>query len=113
MFPTNGGEALIIISAIALGLVILITPTQVLWVNMATAVTLAVALAFEPMERKTKPSNKPLVPLSMLARIGYVSCLHMAASLGMSIWYRNLGAAEEFARAITITRILRSKKSAP
>lgn len=51
MLPTNGGEALVIVTAIALGFVIPLTPVQVLWVNMVTAVTLALALAFEPMER--------------------------------------------------------------
>ncbi|KRT35373.1 MULTISPECIES: cation transporting ATPase C-terminal domain-containing protein [Acetomicrobium] len=51
MLPTNGGEALVIVTTIALGFVIPLTPVQVLWVNMVTAVTLALALAFEPMER--------------------------------------------------------------
>jgi magnesium-transporting ATPase (P-type) len=32
------------------GLVLPLTPVQILWVNMITAVTLALALAFEPPE---------------------------------------------------------------
>ncbi len=111
MLPTNGGEALIIIIAIALGLVIPITPAQVLWVNMVTAVTLALALAFEPMERDVmqrppRRSDEPLVPLALLARIGYVSLLLMAGSLGMFIWYRALDESVEFARSIAVNTLI-------
>jgi len=48
--PTNGGEAGILITAILMGITLPITPVQVLWVNMVTAVTLGLALAFEPAE---------------------------------------------------------------
>jgi magnesium-transporting ATPase (P-type) len=111
MLPTNGGEALIIIIAIVLGLVIPITPAQVLWVNMVTAVTLALALAFEPMERdvmKRTPrrAGEPLVSFGMLARIGYVSLLLMAGSLGMFAWYRAGGADVEYARTIAVNTLI-------
>jgi P-type E1-E2 ATPase len=39
ILPTNGAEALVIMSAILLGMVMPITPVQILWVNMVTAVT--------------------------------------------------------------------------
>ena len=49
ILPTNGGEALVILAAIVLGFEQLpLTPVQILWVNMVTAVTLALSLAFEP-----------------------------------------------------------------
>jgi magnesium-transporting ATPase (P-type) len=50
MLPTNGGEALAMLAAILLGLTLPITPLQILWVNMVSSVTLALALAFEPTE---------------------------------------------------------------
>ncbi len=37
-----------IVLAILLGMALPITPVQILWVNMITAVTLSLALAFEP-----------------------------------------------------------------
>ena len=111
MLPTNGGESLIIVTAIVLGLVIPITPAQVLWVNMVTAVTLALALAFEPMEsdvmaRPPRRPDEPLVPLRMLARIGYVSLLLMVGSLGMFLWYGANGASEQFARTIAVNTLI-------
>jgi magnesium-transporting ATPase (P-type) len=42
----RGAEALFILIAVAFGWVLPITPVQILWVNMGTAVTLALALAF-------------------------------------------------------------------
>ena len=53
ILPTNGGEALTLVAAILLGSVLPITPVQILWVNMVTAITLSVALAFEPAEPDT------------------------------------------------------------
>lgn len=50
MLPTNGGEALIIMAAVLFGFRLPITPVQILWINMITAITLALTLAFEPME---------------------------------------------------------------
>lgn len=52
ILPTNGGEALVILAAIVMGFEQLpLTPVQILWVNMVTAVTLALSLAFEPPEK--------------------------------------------------------------
>ena len=51
VLPTNGGEALTIIAAIVMGRLLPITPAQILWINMITAVTLSLTLAFEPAER--------------------------------------------------------------
>ena len=57
-----------------------LTPVQILWVNMITAVTLALALAFEPPEQKCNATPTPRCPpadidwLSYLA--GYICLLH-------------------------------------
>ncbi|HEY9150944.1 MAG TPA: HAD-IC family P-type ATPase, partial [Gammaproteobacteria bacterium] len=66
LLPTNGGQAFTIVAAILLGLTLPLTPVQVLWVNMVTAVTLALALAFEPtepgvMKRPPRPPNTPIL----------------------------------------------------
>ncbi len=91
MLPTNGGEALVIIAAILFGMPLPITPAQILWINMVTAVTLALTLAFEPMEqdvmmRPPRQANESLTPGSLLFRIGFVSVLMTATTLGMYAW---------------------------
>lgn len=51
LLPTNGAQSLVILVAVVFGLTLPLTPVQVLWVNMITAVTLSLALAYEPAER--------------------------------------------------------------
>lgn len=51
LLPTNGAQSLVILVAVLFGLTLPLTPVQVLWVNMVTAITLSLALAYEPAER--------------------------------------------------------------
>lgn len=111
MLPTNGGEALLVTLAIALGVTIPITPAQVLWVNMVTAVTLALSLAFEPMEsnvmeRPPRSPKEPLVDRLMLVRISFVSFLLMASSLGLFSSYISAGASTELSRTIAVNTLI-------
>ncbi|WP_203135803.1 cation-translocating P-type ATPase [Microbacterium sp. JZ31] len=61
LLPTNGAQSLVILIAIVFGLSLPLTPVQVLWVNMITAVTLSLALAYEPAERgiMSRPPRRP------------------------------------------------------
>jgi calcium-translocating P-type ATPase len=84
ILPTNGGEALVILLAVLAGLTLPLTPVQVLWVNMATAVTLALALAFEPVEERVmqRPPRDPAIGLvtpAMMIRIVWVAMFLTAA----------------------------------
>jgi P-type Ca2+ transporter type 2C len=80
ILPTNGSESLVIIAAVILGITMPISPAQILWVNMVTAVTLALALSFEPMEKdvmKNPPRDpqKSIIGGYFLFRIIYISLL--------------------------------------
>ena len=64
--PTNIGEGLVILTAIALGLDLPVEPVQLLWVNMTTAVILGMPLAFEAgrtdiMDRTPRDPGAPLL----------------------------------------------------
>lgn len=107
ILPTDGGEALIIIVAILLGWVLPITPVQILWVNTITAVTLGLALSFEPMESGVmqRPPSKPGTPLFsalLLWRFIFVSLLMMIGGFGLFLWARETQASLEVARTITV-----------
>jgi hypothetical protein len=85
--PTNAGEAMTIIVALLFGMTLPITPIQILWVNLITAVTLGIALAFEPTEENTmrrppRPRDEPLLTwLRWLAdRAGLRRCSSPASS---------------------------------
>ena len=50
LLPTNGAQSLVILVAVLLGLQLPLTPVQILWVNLVTAVTLSLSLSGEPAE---------------------------------------------------------------
>lgn len=111
LLPTNGGQALTIVAAILLGVTLPLTPVQVLWVNMVTAVTLALALAFEPaepglMQRPPRPPNTPIMSGFLLWRIGFVSLLLVAGTFGHFVWLEAQGASEAIARSAAINTLV-------
>jgi magnesium-transporting ATPase (P-type) len=84
--PTNGAQGLVMLAAVVFGLTLPLTPVQILWVNMVVAVTLALALAFEPAEPGVmqRPPRKPggsIMDGSMLMRVGFVSLLIGGATI--------------------------------
>ncbi|MGM0672347.1 cation-transporting P-type ATPase, partial [Thioalkalivibrio sp.] len=111
LLPTNGGQAFTIVAAILLGLTLPLTPVQVLWVNMVTAVTLALALAFEPtepgvMQRPPRPPRTPLLSGFLIWRVGFVSALLVAGTFGHFLWLEQQGVADEFARTVAINTLV-------
>ncbi|HXH08308.1 MAG TPA: cation-transporting P-type ATPase [Alphaproteobacteria bacterium] len=111
ILPTNGGETLTLIAAILLGRTLPITPVQILWVNMITAVTLALALAFEPsegdvMRRPPRAPKAPLLSPLLLWRIGFVSCIIVAGTFGLFLWERLQGADIEIARTVAVNTLV-------
>ncbi len=86
--PTNAGEAMTIIIAVSLGMSLPITPVQILWVNLVTAVTLGLALAFDPpepgtMRRPPRPRDAGLLSGQLVWQIALVSSLFIAAVFGI------------------------------
>ncbi len=111
ILPTNGGEALVLIAAIALGRTLPMTPVQILWVNMITAVTLALALAFDPpepgvMRRPPRASDEPLLSRFLLWRIGFVSTILLIGTFGLFVYEREAGASIERARTVAVNTLV-------
>jgi magnesium-transporting ATPase (P-type) len=112
ILPTNGAEALMVVTAVAFALTELpITPVQILWVNMVTAVTLALALAFEPtepniMERPPRNRGEPILSHYLLIRIGYVSVIVAAACIGLFLLELNAGTPADQARTVAVNALV-------
>jgi magnesium-transporting ATPase (P-type) len=101
-----------VITAVALALPELpITPVQILWVNMVTAVTLALALAFEPtepniMDRPPRPRAEPILSPYLLARIGYVSAIVATACIALFLLELRAGVDPDLARTIAVNALV-------
>jgi len=111
ILPTNGGQAGLILLALALGITLPVTVGQILWVNLVTTVTLALAFAFEPgdpesMTRPPRPSSRGILDRSMVYRILFVSLLLVgAALLAFEIGLRWYGSVD-VARTMAVTMIV-------
>jgi magnesium-transporting ATPase (P-type) len=111
MLPTNGGQALTILAAIFLGLVLPVTPPQILWINMVTSVTLALAISFEPHERDVmsrlpRRANEPLINQFGIWRIVFISVLLLVFTFGTFYWLSHHGASVELARTGAVNALI-------
>lgn len=105
--PTNMGEGLVILTAILVGASLPITPVQILWINMTTAVALGLMLAFEPkepgiMKRPPRDPAKPLLTGELVARILLVSTILVAGSWWLFRWELRSEASVEAARTAAL-----------
>ena len=103
--PTNFGEGLVILAAIVAGATLPITPLQILWINMTTAVFLGLMLAFEPIEKGImgRPPRAPQTPVldrTVVWRILLVSLLLLLGAFGLFL--RELDQGHGLAEARTV-----------
>ncbi len=112
ILPTNGGEALIILAAILFGFHQLpLTPVQILWVNMVTAVTLGLSLAFEPpekdvMRRPPRNAYEPMLSPYLIWRIAFVSVILMCGTFALFLWEIKQGGNTEHAQTVAVNTLV-------
>ena len=109
--PTNGGEALTVIAAIAFGFTLPVSAVQILWINLVTSVTLGLVLAFEPaepgvMRRPPRAPGAPLLSAFLLWRVGLVSFLFVGAALAVFFAALGRGADLQTARTLVVNTIV-------
>lgn len=111
LLPTNGGQALVMIAAILLGITLPITPVQILWINMVSAITLSLPLVFDKaaanlMQRSPRQSDEALLSPSLLFRIAFVSVLLMGLTLVLYNWSIRHQADLAHARTVAINSLV-------
>ncbi|MEP4889805.1 MAG: cation-transporting P-type ATPase [Aliiglaciecola sp.] len=109
--PTNAGEAMTIIVALLMGMTLPVTPIQILWINLVTAITLGVVLAFEPTEDDTMlrpPRNRqePLLNGSLIWHVLFVSVLFLCGVFGIYHYAIEKGYSIELARTIALNTLV-------
>jgi magnesium-transporting ATPase (P-type) len=111
ILPTSFGEAFVIIIAVLFGLALPITALQILWINMVTTVTLALALAFESperdvMNRQPREADEPMMSRFVVWRTIMVSMLFVIGTFALFRWQLASGATLELARTVAVNTIV-------
>ncbi len=109
--PTNAGEAMTIIVALLLGIALPVTPIQILWVNLITAVTLGIALAFEPSEENTmrrppRQRHAPLLSAELVWQVLLTSTLFLAGVFGIHSYAMQQEYPIELARTLVVNTLV-------
>ncbi len=109
--PTNAGESATIIAALLFGMALPVTAVQILWINLITAITLGIALAFEPTEENTmkrppRSRDEPLLNGGLIWHVILVSALFLAAVFGIYAYAIDKGYAPDLARTMALNTIV-------
>jgi magnesium-transporting ATPase (P-type) len=93
--------------AVFAGIPLPITPVQILWINMTTAVLLGLMLAFEGkepgiMERPPRRPETPVLTRELGFRIGLVSLMLLLGAFGLFEWTLHEGKSIELARTVAV-----------
>jgi Ca2+-transporting ATPase len=105
--PTNLGEGLVITAAVFADVALPITPVQILWINMTTAVLLGLMLSFEPkephlMQRKPRDPQQPILTRRLMFRICLVGTLLLIGAFGLFEHELSHGESLEAARTAAV-----------
>ena len=111
ILPTNGAQGLVMLTAVVFGLTLPLTAVQILWVNMVVAITLAMALAFEPaepgiMQRPPRKPGAPILGYVFLWRLAIVSVLIGGATIAMFEVELALGMPLDIARTMAVNTLV-------
>jgi magnesium-transporting ATPase (P-type) len=109
--PTSTGEAMTVVVAILFGMTLPVTPIQILWINLITASTLGIALAFEPTEANTmrrppRPRSEGLLTGVLAWHIVFVSLLFLGAVFGIYSYAIDRGYSLELARTMVVNTLV-------
>ena len=125
VLPTNLGLALILIYAVAFfplvektidgqvvkDLLLPMLPTQLLWINLVAAVTLALPLAFEAkepdvMNRPPRDPKEPVLNKFVVFRTFLAATLMTAGAVGLFLWRYELEMAARVSTGLTEAQIV-------
>jgi len=114
LLPISFSEGLIVAYAILMKQEIPLQPTQLLWINMVSAITIQFALIFEPaeegiMNRPPRKTGGKLMNRHDIFQMTYVAILIAAVSLIIDIYLNNLGVGEVISSTTMVNTLIIGK----
>ncbi|KAE9557917.1 cation transport ATPase [Companilactobacillus paralimentarius DSM 13238 = JCM 10415] len=114
LLPISFSEGLIVAYAILTKQEIPLQPTQLLWINMVSAITIQFALIFEPaeegiMNRKPRKTGSKLMSRHDIFQMTYVAILIAAVSLIIDIYLNNKGVGEVISSTTMVNTLIIGK----
>ncbi|MGQ0675079.1 MAG: HAD-IC family P-type ATPase [Rhodospirillales bacterium] len=111
LLPTDLGEALLVVTAVLMGMALPVSPVQILWINLVTSVTLGLALVFEPaeedvMRRPPRPPGETLLSGLVLWRIAFIGALMLALTFWLFHRTLDAGGSLELARTVAVNGLV-------
>lgn len=105
LLATNAGEVLTMLGALLISGSQLLTPIQILWINLVTDSLMVVPIGLEPPEKKVlqqKPESKnaPILPIKMVGKMVLVACT--MAVITIATYYIGLWLLDDHAQANTL-----------
>ncbi len=87
LLATNAGEVLTMLGALILTGGQMLTPIQILWINLVTDSLMVIPVGLEPPEKrvlsqKPEAKNAPILPLNMIGRMILVACIMALGTMG-------------------------------
>jgi len=109
--PTNLSEGMVILIASFAGITLPISPLQILWINMTTAVFLGSTLAFENnepdiMSNPPRDPKQPILSRELIFRIFWVSAIIVAGVYASYYLAIQRGVSQEVAQTIAVNVIV-------
>jgi len=109
--PTNAGESMVIVLALIVGFALPVTAVQILWVNLITGITLALALAFEPteagtMSRPPRRRDAPILSGDLVWHVVLVAVLFLAAVFGIFTYAIDKGYSLALAQTMAMNTLV-------
>jgi magnesium-transporting ATPase (P-type) len=109
--PTNAGESMVVVLALLLGFALPVTAVQILWINLITAITLGLALAFEPTEagtmaRPPRPRHAPILSGELVWHVILVATLFLAAVFGVFTYALDKGYPVALAQTMAMNTLV-------
>jgi magnesium-transporting ATPase (P-type) len=109
--PTNAGESTVVVLALLVGLALPVTAVQILWVNLITAITLGLALAFEPTEpgtmaRPPRRRDAPILSGELVWHVVLVAALFLASVFGVFTYALDKGHSLALAQTMAMNMLV-------